>query len=144
MYAERRGQRALVKLVLILAGGCAGTRATDRGVVPTPSPHPYEESIPLPTGFVLVDQSSEDWSAGPLRYLRHRYRGRGDKHAVRTFYREQMPLVRWTAVDESSVHGRCTMSFRRRSESCTITIEGAGSKLFPYVTVDVLITPKAR
>lgn len=144
MHVEHRSRCALLVIILSLVGGCVGSRGVGREVALTPSADPYEPDIPLPTGFVLVDQSSEDWSAGPLRYLRHRYRGRADKHAARKFYREQMPLVRWTPVAESSVCGRCEMSFERGSESCTVTIEDSGSKLSHCVTVNVLITPKAR
>ncbi len=89
----------------------------------------------MPVGFRLVDRSSEDWSlarqlAGRcVRYVRHRYVGVADKTAVRRFYREQMPLVKWTAISEGNVHGRITwqatllVRFKRGSESCTITIE---------------------
>jgi hypothetical protein len=144
MFAERGVWCASLIALLSLIGGCSVTRPPVGEVALVASPRPVEPDIPLPVGFVLVDQSSEDWSSGPLRYVRHRYRGRGDRHAVRSFYREQMPLVRWTPIEESSLHGQCRMSFARGSESCSIAIERAGSGRSRDVIVDVLITPKVR
>ncbi len=109
-----------------------------------PSPHPYEPDIPLPKGFGLADQSSEDWSSGPLRYVRHRYVGRADKYAVRDFYREQMVLVRWTPISDSNVRGRYTLRFERENESCIITIEGEEGFASRRVIVEALIAPADR
>lgn len=90
----------------------------------------------------MVDQSSEDWAAGRrIRYLRHRYRGRADKYNVREFYREQMPLVRWTAISDGNVNGRITMRFERAAESCTITIEDETPRVFRRVAVEVIVAP---
>lgn len=143
MHAEHPARGRLLISALLLGGGCVGAPGVER-LAPVPSSHPYHADIPLPAGFALVDQSSEDWSSGPLRYLRHRYQGRGDKHAVREFYRQQMPLVRWAPVQESSMYGRCRMLFARGLESCAVTIEQPGSRRSRAVTVDVLITPKPR
>lgn len=106
-----------------------------------PSPDPHEPDIPLPVGFGLVDKSSEDWSNASVRYVRHRYRGDGDIHGLRRFYRNQMPLVRWTAVSDGFVGGRCTMRFERKGESCTIVIEEESSGWTRGLVVEVMITP---
>ncbi len=135
------GLRWAATLLVIWMGGCTGSRAIGREGVLTPSPHPYESDIPLPVGFVLADQSSEDWSSGSIRYLRHRYIGRADKYAVRRFYRKQMPLVRWTAVSNGHIQGRCTLCFQRGQESCTITIEDDGRKRSGRVVVEATIAP---
>ena len=127
-----------------LAVGCAGSAPIGLEGALKPSRQPHEPDIPLPEGFRLVERSCEDWSSGPIRYLRHRYRGRAEKAAVRRFYRQQMPLVRWKAISDGNVHGRYTMRFERRTESCTITIEDATLGLSSRVVVDVLIAPAAR
>ena len=141
MVGSRRAWWALGLGGMLVLGGCATAPVTDRQAILAASQTPYATDIPLPRGFVLVDQSSEDWSSGSLRYLRHHYRGRADKHAVRVFYREQMVLVRWTPVSESSIHGSSTLSFERDDETCVVTVEGARAGV---VTVDVLITPTVR
>jgi hypothetical protein len=131
----------LLVCVLLPSGACTGPAARTGGLELSASADPYEADIPLPAGFALVDRSSEDWSSGPLRYLRHTYVGRADKYTVRKFYREQMPLVRWTALADRQLHGRYTLRFRRGREMCTIVIAGQGSRLYPRTTVDVTIYP---
>ena len=140
---HRLGYPAAVAF-LTVAGACTDRHGMSPDAVLVASPRPYEQDIPLPEGFRLVDQSSEDWTGGSVRYVRHRYRGRTDAFAVRGFYREQMPLVRWTPVSDGNVHGRCTMRFERGAESCTIVIEEDASRLSRGVTVDVTITPAVR
>lgn len=127
-----------------LLAGCPGCMQPVRGGGRTPlaaSPTPYDVDIPLPAGFRLVDKSSEDWSAGRIRYIRHQYVGTADKPAVRGFYRRQMPLVRWTATSDSNVHGRYTMRFERMEETCTITIEDGKTRRWGEVIVEVMIAP---
>ena len=110
-----------------------------------PAVAPYEPDIPLPGGFRLVDESSEDWSSGSTRYVRHRYLGRADKYAVRRFYREQMPLVRWTPISDGNVGGHMNMRFRRGTESCTVRVDDAdGARSTGGVVVEVLIAPLPR
>ncbi len=130
----------LVIGLLSLVGGCAGPPAGGPGNGLEPSLDPCERDIPLAAGFVLADQSSEDWASRPVRYLRHRDIGPADPHGVRRFYRRQMPLVTWTSISEGSVGGRMTMRFEREAESCTITTE----RETLWATVEVVIAPKAR
>lgn len=143
MQGRRLLRAAVAAVILSVVGGCAGTTPPARNASLVSSAQPYEPGIPLPAGFRLVDQASEDWSSGPVRYVRHRYVGRADKYAVRKFYREQMPLVRWTATSESNVNGRIMMRFRRQNESCTVTIEDDTSGFARRVAVQVMIAPSA-
>lgn len=144
MPAERRLSFALAAGLLSLVGGCAGPGGGGREAALVASPQPYERDIPLPRGFRLVEKSSEDWSAGPVRYLRHRYRGRADKAAVFRFYREQMPLVRWTQISGGNVHGRYSLRFERKTESCRVTIEDRPSITLGQVIIEVLISPAGQ
>lgn len=134
-----------VGLSCSLLGGCAVSGSIERGAVLRPAVAPYEPDIPLPDGFRLVDESSEDWSSGSTRYVRHRYEGRADKYAVRRFYREQMPLVRWTPMSDGNVGGHMNMRFRRGTESCTVRVDDAvGARSTGGVVIEVLITPLPR
>lgn len=155
MHCQRSFKAASSVVVLLLLGGCAFAGRSQGAESLNPSASPYEADIPVPTEFRLVDRSSEDWASGPIRYLRHRYRGRADKYIVRKFYREQMPLVRWTPVSDHNVQGRIMMRFQRGAESCTVTIEDQaagftlrgirrGSKPATRrpVAVDVVIAPQ--
>ena len=107
-----------------------------------PADRPYVRDLPLPQGFRLVDQSSEDWSGGALRYVRHLYRGRADRHGVRVFYADQMPLVRWTPISDRQADGTIIMRFQKDEEACTITIEDKGVGRSRECVVTAVIVPE--
>ena len=144
MRSEDRLIGALVALVLVFASGCVGADGPARFSNLRATPHPLITDIPVPEGFRLADQSSEDWASGPIRFIRHRYVGRADKHAVRRFYREQMPLVRWRAINDANLHGRFSMRFERGTEHCAVFIDSPTSRRSNRVTVDVMISPADR
>lgn len=126
--------------VVATFSGCASSTASSvRGL--SPSTNPYERDIPVPTGFRLAESASEDWSGDAVRYVRHHYRGRADKYALRGFYRRQMPLVRWTLESDEMVKGRYRMRFNRGRESCTIVIEDEPGSWTRGVSVEVVIAP---
>ncbi len=132
-------------VVLTTAVGCARRSTMAEGSARlVVSARPYARDIPVPVGFKLVERSSEDWVTPGLRYVRHRYEGRADKADLRSFYRAQMPLVRWSQTSDASVHGRYTMRFTRGTETCTVEISGAEPGVLGRVIVDVLITPAGR
>ncbi len=109
------------------------------------SSRPYEADVPIPAGFKLVDEASEDRSTGVKRlYVRHLYRGQANKHAVRNFYREQMPLTRWVKVSDGNVGGHMTLRFEKGEESCTIEIRPVPGRWKPSVEVQVLISQEQR
>ncbi len=138
-----RGQGATLVFLAFLGACATGPRPeTERALVA--SSDSYEPDIPLPCGFRLVDHSSEDWTGGSIRYLRHRYVGRADLHATRRFYREQMPLVRWKLLTDGSVDGRREMRFERNAESCTVVLKQSTALLLRRLTIEVTITPAAR
>ena len=125
--------------------GCNQARSGSREVRLIASSRPYEADVPIPVGFKLVDEASEDRSTGVARlYLRHLYRGRGDKHAVRNFYREQMPLARWVKVSDGNVQGKITMRFEKSNESCTIEIRESAGRVSTCTEVQVLVSQEQR
>ena len=129
-------------VLLGLSGGCADPEPAISRWSLQASPRPYAADIPLPAGFRLADQSSEDWADGLVRYLRHRYVGRAPRTAVRRFYREQMPLVRWVAESDGTVQGTVTLRFHRGGEVCTVIVTGGSPDRAGRVTIEVLITPR--
>ena len=126
-------------VIATLCGCASRTASSVRGL--SPSTSPYERDIPVPTGFRLAESASEDWSGDAVRYVRHHYRGRADKYALRGFYRRQMPLVRWTLESDEMVKGRYRMRFNRGRESCTIVIEDEPGSWTRGVSVEVVIAP---
>ena len=144
MRSEDRLIGALVAPILVFTSGCVGAAGSARFFTLEASPHPPVKDIPVPEGFRLADQSSEDWASGSIRFIRHRYVGRADKHAVRRFYREQMPLVRWAARSDANLHGRFSMHFGRGTDDCTVLIDSPASGRSKRVTVDVIVSPADR
>jgi hypothetical protein len=137
------GFRAVVTLVASCALGPLSCVTVPRSPLAPleASSAPYEPDLPIPEGFALRERSSEDWSSGTLRYLRHDYIGRAPLYAVRKFYREHMPRARWTPVSDSGVSGRYTLRFTRGRESCVVTVERVGAA---RVSVRVVIAPLAE
>lgn len=134
-------------LIILLAGlasaGC--TNQTDQEIRLIAASRTYEPDIPIPAGFKLIDEASEDRSTGVARlYLRHLYRGKADKHAVRSFYREQMPLARWSKVSDGNIRGRITMRFEKATESCTVEISGTAKGMSSQVEIQVLVSQEQR
>ncbi|HUU84441.1 MAG TPA: hypothetical protein VM243_13150 [Phycisphaerae bacterium] len=132
-------------LIAGLATGCDPSASGKHDVRLIASSRPYEPDIPIPAGFRLMDIASEDRSTGVSRlYLRHLYTGKADKYAVRNFYREQMPLVRWTLVSAGTVRGVYSLRFEKGNESCDIEIRDAEQGLQRHVQVQVLVSQQQR
>lgn len=134
-------------LIILLAGlasaGC--THQAEQEIRLIASSRTYEPDIPIPAGFKLIDEASEDRSTGVARlYLRHLYRGNADRHAVRSFYREQMPLARWSKVSDGNIRGRVTMRFEKAAESCTVEISKAAKGMGGQVEIQVLVSQEQR
>lgn len=136
---------ALAVLICLAASPGCNTSSEGKELRLIASARPYESDIPLPAGFRIVDEASEDRSTGVSRlYLRHVYRGQADKHAVRNFYREQMPLARWVKASDGNVGGRITMRFEKGHESCTIEIRDVDGGLRDVTEIQVLVSQEQR
>ncbi len=103
----------------------------------------YFSDVPMPQGFHIIEQASEDCLTGKRRvYVRHVYEGKGDGFRVRAFYEEYMPQYQWQYVTGGNVEGVQSLKFIKGSESCNITItrpSGFGSSV---VRVQVMIMPE--
>lgn len=130
-----------VALILLLLSGCSD-RQKDSLTRLSPRSVPYLTGVAVPEGFRLADQMSEDYETGAVRVARHKYVGSADPHAIRTFYREQMPLLGWNRVSDQQVKGRITIRFEKRSEVCTVEIEESG--VLSKTTIQVIVMPLDR
>ena len=145
LAAETGSVWVLLSAACVALAGCAQSPSARQEVRLLASSRPYERDIPVPTGFKLVDEASEDRSTGVSRlYLRHLYRGQADKHAVRSFYREQMPLARWGKVSDGNVAGRITLRFEKGNESCTIEIREVAGRMTSHTEIQVLVSQEQR
>ena len=130
----------------VLAGGCESPpRGKDQAVRLIASSRAYERDIPLPTGFKIVEPLMEDYSTGQGRtYLRHTYAGSADKFAVRRFYREQMPLLRWVKMSDGAIKGDFSMRFAKGNEVCMIDVRDEVTILGKKTLVQVKVAQEQR
>lgn len=124
-----------------LAGGCGDATRGEGGRL-SPRIVPFLEGVAVPTGFKWVDKRSEDDLSGGVRFARHEYAGSAGLHAVREFYREQMPLLGWNKVADQNIKGRITLRFEKHSEECTVEITSGG--LFNRTKIQVIVKPFTR
>lgn len=143
MRGKNRLIPALLSGALLLTLACAGTAGAGRRRTLYPSSRPFDPRIPLPEGFRLADQPGTEQSNGGGPAVRHRYTGRADSETAHRFYVKQMPLVRWTLVQERQRHGVWTMRFERGAEGCTVKIKEQPSLFGRRVVVDVAVRPLA-
>jgi len=130
----------LVGSVVLLVGGCGD----GQGGVQRLSPRdvPFLSGVPVPVKFDLVDKNTEDYESGGRRWARHAYAGYATMHAVRDFYREQMPLMGWSRVSDQNVKGTISIRFEKNNESCMVQIEQTGA--FNHCTIQVIVMPFSR
>lgn len=144
MLTARRFDWLAVACISLSLAGCAAA--------PARGPHirlgrgtPFESDIPVPADFRIVDRASEDRSTGTSRlYLRHLYEGSADKHALRTFYREQMPLARWTKVSDGNVKGSIVMRYEKSAESCTVMLTSTRGVFGDTAQIQVIVAREER
>ncbi len=60
------------------------------------------------------------------RETTHEYIGWATRDSLRDFYRSEMPLVRWRALDDEVANDRYLLLFDRGDETCRISIRSAG------------------
>lgn len=143
MRPARLRLRWVVSALLPALAGCVDPRPPGEGSRLIPSGTPYLRDIPLPQGFRLADKSSEEWASGPIRFVRHRYEGGAGAKELYEFYRSEMPLVRWSPVEENLLHGRRRLRFQREGEVCDVMIEARSQGFSRKVVAEVTIAPRA-
>jgi hypothetical protein len=128
-------------LLVALGLGCGekGPEAISRL---NPRSASYLEGVPVPEGFKLVGRESTDYESGGQRSALHVYEGWADPAAIRSFYREQMPMMGWGKVSDQSVEGVATLRFEKSNEACTVDIKPTG--LLNRTKIHVTVSPFNR
>jgi len=141
----------LLALSAALAGcgssGTAGILPAESGVVgPVPElvamRRPPIDDLPVPIGFYLDEDKSRNFTAAGARYIDHSLKGRADKFAVGRFYKQQMPISRWTLVTDMFVQGDIMLDFEKDTERCRITVSDGG--LFGSTRVEMAVWTSGR
>jgi hypothetical protein len=135
----------LLALSAVLAG-CGGSSesagvATDGPNAVGPIPElvamrrPPIDDLPVPIGFYLDDERSRNTTVAGARLIDHLYKGRADKFAVGRFYKQQMPISRWTLVRDRFAQGEVLQDYEKDTERCQISITDGG--LFGSTKVNI-------
>jgi len=105
---------ALVGLV-VMSLGCDGNKREE----PIP---PKFADIPIPAGFKIIADRSNDRVVGGDRRISHVYGGDAKRGPVVEYYRRQMPGLGWVLVQESLVSSRQRFMFNKGNETCHIMV----------------------
>lgn len=106
-----------------------------------PASRPPVSDLPVPMGFVLVEELSSDQLAGGERKVNHTYQGREEKYDVDRFYTNQMPLKRWTRTARQMDKGVITHRYTKGDQVCQLHITDAEHLFGRRTTVQVVIAP---
>lgn len=106
---------------------------------------PEIPDVPVPEGFKLDESRSRNYDTGVARFVDHLYRGSKHKWDVTRFYRDQMPVSRWTYVNYVFAQGMYTLEFEKGSERCVVSVRD-GSALWPWrrTRIEVRVTTMGR
>ena len=142
----------MIVMALLVVVGCnnksnmvaAGDTSREASVLARllPQARPPIPDLPVPLGFSLVQKKSRSFAAAGARYIDHVYAGGGEKFAVQRFYKQYMPISRWTLVTDMFVQGDIQLDFEKQTERCRITI--TDGSLFNPVSVEVALWTSGR
>jgi hypothetical protein len=102
--------------------------------------HPTLEDIPVPNGFLLVDDHSVGRSSGSLRVVRFEFIGDMERAPVNRFYKEYMAAAGWTLKKETFDRGIYDMYFENQTEECLIRLRPEKKKT--VIVVDIGPLPR--
>ena len=131
---------AVPAMVVAVAGflgqGCQSVEhVAGGGLFETVTERPLAD-VPVPDGLRFEESGSYVFNRN-FRVARLFYRGTGDLRAIEGFYKEQMPLSRWTFVRASGIQER-VIEFQSKLETCTVTLKRLGGAS----SLDIEISPR--
>ncbi|HQO79277.1 MAG TPA: hypothetical protein PLG17_12295 [Thermodesulfobacteriota bacterium] len=118
--------------------GCASFPSGNPDKVLEPTAALRFSDVPVPAGFKLIPEQSYSFENAGVRVALMKYKGRGTLDQVLNFYKEHMPLARWTLLNISE-YGQRLLNFERENETCIITMESK----FTGTLITVSLGPKA-
>jgi hypothetical protein len=98
--------------------------------------------IPIPAGFDMDQNSSEDSRAQGLRTVRHVYMGKAEGQLVRAFFRDHMPETRWTLTSDEMHQGQFVMQFEKDLETCEVKVSEVGRGWSSRTKLQIEVTPR--
>ena len=128
----------LFALCIFYSFGCTMMPRKDKaGVAPgmlEPQAVSKFADIPVPTGFKLLPNESYAFESSGIRVGVLKYQGKADVDRVINFYREQMPMYNWHALNVIE-YGESLMNFDRDNETCIIRLISRGRTLEAIISI---------
>ena len=97
------------------------------------------DDVPVPAGFKVLDTESFAFQNDVTRVALLKYTGSKAADQVVAFYKQQMPMYKWNAINIIEYERRM-LNYEKSGESCIVTIEGKGRKSI----LTIAISPKSR
>ncbi|MCD6583854.1 MAG: hypothetical protein J7K71_04130 [Candidatus Omnitrophica bacterium] len=95
------------------------------------------EDIPIPRSFVYLPLKSFVFERGNTRVGILKYVGKATSPSIVNFFKQNMPSHNWELL--SIVEGgSAILNFRNQKESCIITIDYRGKKIFITISLSPL------
>ena len=126
----------LFAAVLIGGGGCRDVEKVEIQNIFSQAPVRPLPDVPVPIGFQYVERGSYVFNDN-YRVARLRYTGTPHVDEVVQYYKEQMPLSKWTFVRDTEMETR-VLSFQNDLEKCEVGLERRGG----LTTIEINITPR--
>jgi len=123
-------------MTLSVAAGCQSTEAKP---LPVQS-RTFVTDVPIPKGFKLEDNRSTDMTSGRNRSVWHEYKGRANVVSLRNFFRDQMPLSRWSLLSDQNAKGEYTLIFEKDGETCMVFFKSVRRLDFSNAMIRVTIS----
>lgn len=119
-------------LTIFVLSGCANfPQRDDMSKTPgilEPSTAIKFSDIPVPSGFKIIPQNSYSFESSGIRVGVLKYIGKANPDQVVNFYREQMPMYKWSLLNVVE-YGDRLMNFERENETCIVSLAPKGSSI---------------
>lgn len=127
-----------LSLCAVLAAGCAtdnygSTRGSDTQLVEPQNIFKFND-VPVPAGFKLIPKDSYSFESSGVRVAVLRYRGKGDRELINSFFKEQMAIYKWNLLNMVE-YGDTIMNFDKENETCIITLSPKGGTIFASISL---------
>jgi len=102
-----------------------GGSAHDSNTPLITAPNSPIADVPVPAGFSLIKNASTSKviPSSNVRFVDHQYSGSDDYLPVVRFYRDQLPALGWTLVDQTQSRTEIQLHFTKSNEDCYITVK---------------------
>lgn len=133
--------QALLIISLSLTGCQNQQSAADRDMRTARAvQHPMLVNIPLPRGFVSLDDRNLAYESGSTRIARYEFEGDASRVQVHEFFLEHMRSAGFRLLQRRDDEGVVRLTFRSSKEECVIRIGSRGMKT--YFIVEVMPLPQ--